>query len=181
MKIQDGAGTGHWAEVNDENELVVRAINEEEIEHVSAHEGDAYTWYSGIRNIDAADTMLFVQNTHETLPLIISKIIFNGSNNICNWEVAIGALTTTPTGTTVTGVNLNEVFSSKVAKAVASYDEGALAQGNIIYAVWTPVTNTIVLETPGLILGTGHYIQVDQVTSSSTGSVGVTGHYGVPS
>jgi len=43
--LEDGKGRGHLAEVNDEQELVVRAINESEIEHASIL-GNAYSWDS---------------------------------------------------------------------------------------------------------------------------------------
>ena len=90
-------------------------------------------------------------------------------------------ITTTPTGTTVIGVNMNARFSSTVPDAVAAFDEEALAQGSVIFDVWTPITDTFVLETDGVILGKNQYIQVDQVTESTTGSITIVGHYATPS
>ena len=176
-QIEDGKGRGFRAEVNDENELVVRAITAKEIEHTSGTLGDAYTWYTGILNLDAGDTFLYLRNDNTSLPLIIDKIIFNGSNVICNWQVAIGAAVTAPAGTTVTGANLNEQLSSRAARATGLSDETAVAQGNIVFDVWTPITNTLIVPTDGLILGTDNYLQIDQVTASTSGSVIVFGYF----
>ncbi len=175
--IEDGKGRGYRAEVNVENELVVRAITSREIEHSSGTTGTAFSWYTGILNLTAADTFLYVRNDNSNFPLIVDKIIFNGSNVICNWQVAIGASITTPTGTVVTAVNLNEEFSSKSAEATAFSNETAVAQGSILFDIWTPITNTVILETDGILLGKNNYIQVDQVTSSTSGSISMFGHF----
>lgn len=171
---------GKVAEVNDEHELVVRAITEAEIEHASGKLGSAYTWDSGELNIDSGDTILFVQNTG-TIPLILDRLIINGSNVICTWNVNIGTATTTATGTTVTGQNLNTGNFSDTADANAFSDETAVADGTTIMRVKTPITNTIVLAMVGIIIEKNHYIQINQETTSTSGSVLLTGHFENPS
>ncbi len=81
MIIEDGKGSGVKAEVNAENELVVRAITEPEIEHASGKLGTAYSWDSTELNLTAGETFLYVQNTgsvplrHRPLIIVVSKPI----------------------------------------------------------------------------------------------------------
>ena len=181
MLIEDGKGRAFKAEVNAEQQLVVRAITEEEIEHASATLGSAYSWDSTELDINTGDTMLFVKNTGD-VPLVLDRALINGSNVICTWTLLIGSATTTPAGGAgVVGVNLNETFSSQLADAVARSDETAVADGSIIARVKTPVTNTIEINLHGIILGKGHYIQFNQITESTSGSVVLFGHFEVPS
>ena len=179
--IEDGKGRGYKAEVNTEQELVVRAVTEEEIEHASGILGSAFSWDSTEKDIDTGDTMLFVKNTGDT-PLILDRATINGSNVICTWTILIGSATTIPAGgTAVTGVNLNQTFSAQGADAVARADETAVADGSIIDRVKTPVTNTLQHNLHGVILGKGHYVQFNQITESTSGSVVLFGHFEVPS
>ena len=180
-QIEDGKGKSFKAEVNAEQQLVVRAIGEEEIEHASAILGSAYSWDSTERDIDTGDTMLFVKNTSD-VPLVLDRATINGSNVICTWTLLLGSATTTPAGgAEVIGVNLNRGFASQLADAVARSDETAVADGDIIDRVKTPVTNTIEINLHGVILGKGHYIQINQITESTSGSVILFGHFEVPS
>ena len=178
--IKDGTGTGHEAEVNAEHQLVVRAITEAELEHASIG-GTAFVWYSGVQDIDITDTMLFLKNTSST-PLILDRLNLTGSNVICTWGIHIGGDVTTPTGgSVVTGVNTNQQFSSAVAEAVARTDEESVADGALLENVVTPVTiiHHHVLE--GIILGQGHYIQINQDTESTSGAAAIFAHYENPS
>lgn len=179
--IEDGKGRGLKAEVNAEQELVVRAITEEEIEHASATLGSAFSWDSTELDIDTGDTMLFVKNTGD-VPLILDRATINGSNVICTWTILIGSATTTPAGgAAVEGVNLNQTFSAQAADATARSDETAVADGSIIDRVKTPVSNTVEVNLHGVILGKGHYVQINQITESTSGSVVLFGHFEVPS
>ncbi len=181
MLIEDGKGRAFKAEVNAEQQLVVRAITEEEIEHASATLGSAFSWDSTELDINTGDTMLFVKNTGD-VPLVLDRALINGSNVICTWTLLIGSATTTPAGgAEVVGVNLNETFSSQLADAVARSDETAVADGSIIARAKTPVTNTIEMNLHGIILGKGHYIQFNQITESTSGSVVLIGHFENPS
>jgi hypothetical protein len=175
-----GGNSGNEADVNDEKELVVRAINETELEHASAKLGSAYSWDSGERDIDAGDTMLFVKNTTDT-PLILDRAIINGSNVVCTWEFYIGADTTTPSGTDAAQTNLNETFTSTSSEAVFLYDETAIADGSIVGRVKTPISGSLPVSLDGIVLGKGHYIQFNQETESTSGSVILIGHFANPS
>lgn len=177
-QIADGKGRGFLAAVNAENELVVRAIVETELEHASIS-GNAYSWDSTELDIVAGETMLFVKNTGAT-PLILDRLIINGSNVICTWDINIGSATTTPAGTVVAGVNQNRGFSSKTADAVAFSDETALADGDTIARVKTAVSGHHIHGLNGVILGKNHYIQVNQETESTSGSCILVAHFENP-
>ena len=178
--IEDGTGSGRKAEVNAENELVVRAITEAEIEHASGKLGSAYVWDSLEKDIDATDTMLFVKNTGD-VPLILDRVAVNGSNVVCTWTYHIGSATTTPTGTSVIGVNMNRKFASDLAEAIAFSDETAVSDGDLVGRVKTAIDETVKLDLTGFILLKGHYVQFTQVTESTRGSVTLTGHFENPS
>lgn len=179
--LDDGKGRGFKAEVNEEQELVVRAITEAEIEHASATLGAAFSWDSTELNIDTGDTMLFVRNDGDT-PLILDRATIVGSNVICTWTILIGSATTTPAGgAVVAGVNLNETFNTKAADATARSDETAVADGSIVDRVKTPVSNILQHDLTGIILGKGHYVQFNQITESTSGSVVLFGHFELPS
>jgi len=178
-KIDDGKGRGFQAEVNDEQELVVRSIVESEIEHASA-EGNAFTWNSNILDIDAGDTMLFVKNEGD-IPLVLDRLIINGTNVICTWDLNIGSLTTPPTGTVVPSVNLNRSFASKVAPATAVSDELDIADGDTFDSVKTLTDVHHIHPLNGVILGRNQYIQINQETEATSGSLVLYGHFEVPS
>ncbi len=171
--------SGNIAEVNNENQLVVRSIVEPEIEHASLS-GKAYAWDSLELNIDATDTMLYLQNTGDT-PLIIDHIAVNGSNVVCIWTIHLGTATTTATGTVVIGRNLHTAFAGKLAEANAFSDETAVADGFIVGRVKTAVDGHHLHPGSGIILAKNHYIQITQVTESTSGSVTIVGHFENPS
>ena len=180
MSVTRDPSTGKGMEVNDEGQAVVRSITEPEIEHASGILGTAFSWDSGERDIDAGDTMLFIKNTSD-IPLILDRMTINGSNVICTWEVYIGATTTTPSGTTVTPTNLNEVFATQAAEADSFYDETAVANGAIVERVKTAISESKQWDMHGIILGKNHYIQINQLTESTSGSILILGHFEAPS
>jgi len=175
FQLQDGGGSGRLAKVNAENELVVRAITENELEAAS-EKGESYSWHAAAADIDTTDTMLFIKNLSDTA-LHLERLILGGSNVICDWTVGIGAASTTPTGTLITPVNLNESFASKVPDAIAYSDETAVATAATLDAYWTPITNTMKFSLSGIILGKNHYVQVTQITAGTGGSASIFGHY----
>lgn len=178
--IKDGKGRGFEAEVNAEQELVVRSIVEPELEHASA-QGNAFIWTSGTQNIDATDTMLFIKNTGD-IPLILDRMLVIGSNVACTWTIHTGAEVTTPAGgSVVTPVNMNRIFASTQADAIARTDETAVADGDIITTFHTAATvQAAPIDLNGLILGKGHYIQINQETTSTSGTVTIIAYFEEP-
>lgn len=171
MTVIRGPDTQQGANVNSEGQLEVHAVVEEEIIDASLV-GRSYAWTSGTQDIDATDTMLFVKNTGDR-KLHLERIEIIGSNVACTWTIHIGSDTTTPAGgTTITPVNLNRIFSATAADAAARTDETAVADGDIITTLHTAATiQAAPYSLTGIILGKGHYIQINQETESTSGTV----------
>ncbi len=176
MTIIRDPSTGKGAEVSPQGHLVTRAVFESELEHESAENGFAYAWDSTELDIAAADSMLYVKNTGD-MPLHLEYVQINGSNTVCTWTIQIGALTTTPSGNTVTGVNLNQIFSGLPAQATSISNETAVAAGAIVGRVKTAIDGHHIHPMAGVILGKDHYVQIVQITESTRGSVTLVGHY----
>ena len=171
MTITRDPNTGQGALVNSQGQLEVHAVVEEEIIDASL-DGNAYVWTSGTQDIDAGDTMLFVKNTGER-SLNLDRMEIIGSNVACTWTIHIGSDTTTPAGgSVITPVNLNRIFSAKDADAVSRTDETAVADGDIISTLHTAATvQAAPFSLNGIILGKGHYVQINQETESTSGTV----------
>ncbi len=168
-------GTLKTVFVTEDGELIVRAITETEIEHASG-EGKAFSWDSKELDIDAGDTILFVQRTGD-VSLVIDRVEISGSNVICTWEINLGRDSTTATGTGVSAVSLNTAFDGSTADARAFSDETAVADGDTVARVKTAVSGHVTVDMVGVILGKNHYIQINQETESTSGSVIVHGHF----
>jgi|TARA_Y100000310_G_scaffold261629_1_gene271056 hypothetical protein len=141
--------------------------------------GKAYSWDSGTRDIDANDTILFVKNLNDD-PLFLDRIIINGSNAICEYDLGVGSTTTTPSGTAAAESNLSPK-NTGAADVTALYDETAVATATISLRFWTVIAGTGALPVDssldGYILEKNTYVQVNQVTESTSGSVIIIGHY----
>jgi hypothetical protein len=180
MLIEDPS-SGYKAKVTSKGELVTQAITVTELSWATEC-GLAYSWWSGERDIAANVAMLLVKNTGDP-DLIIDRAIINGSNVVCQWNINIGNATTTPSGTAVSGVNRNRKYASRIPDVLAYYNETAVAAGDTIAMVRTPVASTatslstVVLDLHGLRLPKNSYIQIIQVTESTSGSASVVGHF----
>ena len=178
MTVTRDPNTGQGALVNSQGQAEVHAVVEEEIIDASVA-GRAYSWTSGTQDIDAGDTMLFVKNTGDR-PLNLDRLEIIGSNVACTWTIHIGSDTTTPAsgGSLVTPVNLNRIFSNKDADAVARTDETAVADGDIITTLHTAATiQADPYNLNGVILGKGHYVQINQETESTSGTVTIFAYF----
>lgn len=177
--IEDGL-SGKTVKVTDENELVTRSIIEAEIEHASSL-GNAWIFASGERDIDATDTMLFVKNTGNT-PMICDRLTVSPSNVACLWTLAIGTATTTPVGSAALTINLNSQFVGAIPEATVLWDETAVTDGTTINTIWTPIetlgTGALVTQIlTGLVISKGGWLQVNQETESTSGSVNLWCHF----
>lgn len=175
--IITGGASGKPVDVNLENELLVRAITESELEHSSAKNGKAFSWVSADTDINVGDTRLFIKNLDD-IPLVLDRLTVVPGNVACDWSIRLGKTTTTPTGTEVVGVNIFQ--SGIVAEAVSYDDETAVSDGSAIDYVHSNTTGTIQHNLDGIILGKGHYIQVNQDTESTSGRVIIIGHFENP-
>jgi hypothetical protein len=168
------SGTETQIKATQDGELEVRAIVETELEHASAN-GRAYAWRSNDGDIDAGDTLLFVKNTSDKF-LIFSYAVFTPANVVCDYDIGIGAATTTPAGNAILATNLNGTVS--VAESYLAYDdETAVADATPILSVTTSTTDTLRVELDGFILGKNQYLQINQETESTSGRVTLFGHF----
>ena len=171
MQLNDPA-SGQGAGVNRKGQLAVESGGI----LAATLRGDAWSWISLIADIDTGDTALFVKNLSE-VPLILTQAFFEGSNVIAQYDIKLGNATTAPAGgSVVAGVNLSPGFLGEPA-VNARTDETAVADGGFVRRVWTPITNQVDVDLSGIVLRVGEYIQFNQFTESSTGSVGLFGYF----
>jgi hypothetical protein len=167
-------GTETQIKATQDGELEVRAISETILEHASS-KGEAYAWRSTNSDINAGDTRLFIKNTSDKF-LVLSYAEFEPANVVCSYDIGIGAETTTPTGTSITGVNLNGTIS--VSESYEAYDDETAVSDTVpIKSVTVSTTESYRTELDGFILGKNQYIQINQETESTSGRVSVFGHF----
>lgn len=177
FQIEDGKGTGNLAEVNVKNLLQTHAVTETELVE-EAENGNAYSWSNVSYDYAAGDTILLVRNESSTEKLHIDRMRIHGSTAT---EIVIHCPTVafTPTGTAVTGVNLNRI-SGKTASATAKANETQNTQGDVIMraAIAGSATNSERFDIgEAVILGNGQSIGVDFVSDGSACRVTILGHF----
>jgi len=176
--LEDGKGSGSKAEINTENQLVVAAVTQSELEHESEENSEAYNWSTDLVDAAAADaTILLLKNTSDT-PLHIESIAIANGALATEYTIHLPtAEVTVAGGTVVTGTNLNTGGVSKVADASAQSNETGNVQGNVIGTVWLAVDRHHQIFTPGLILGKNKSLGVDVVLDAAESAVTFIGHY----
>ena len=175
-QIEDGKGTGNRAEVNKENQLIIKAISESELEYESEVNGLSYTWASDIVDVAAGGgTVLLIKNLSDSPLHILSVIIANGAV-ASEYTIHLPTTEVTPTGVALVGTNMNTA-SSNVADALAKTKETDNTQGNVIGTVWLAVDRNISLSLEGVILGKNKSIAVDVVEDTAESAVTIIGHY----
>jgi len=174
--IRDGQGDGYLAGVDSENRLKAYCTAETEISHESESNKRAYTW-SHSYNSGANDTILWLKNTSTTKNLIIEKIVLS-SDTTTNFIIHFPSTTTSPTGTAVTGTNLNR-SSNNSADSTCYGDETGNSRG-IVMAQGIILNNTTaIMPVDGsIVLGVNDEIAVDFVSATTAlGMVTIRGYY----
>jgi len=177
IQIEDGKGSGSRCRVDSDNRIRAYSVVEPEIAYASEENGEAYAWTSVTYDYGAADTILLVKNTSTSKKLIIDSIVMT-SDTATIAHIHVPACTT-PTGTAVTGVNLN-TSSNNVAEATAKTDETTNAIGvvGIVATVVLEADKTFTHDTRGtIVLGTNKCVAVDYVTDGTAATVTITGYY----
>lgn len=177
IQIEDGKGKGYSWSISSDNRGQVNANIDNRIYYFSRDLGNAYSWSNISYDYDAGDTILLVRNDDTDYGLVITKIYINGSTAT---EVVIHSPTTTftPTGTAVTGINLNRT-SGKLALATAKADETGNTQGYVIWRGYI-TANAQPLELDlydAIILGYANSIGVDFVTDGTAARVTIIGFF----
>ncbi len=177
LQIEDGLGRGFVAQVASEGHLVVDALTTTGMAHISDAHGLSFTWSSGTYDAAAGDTILLVKNTSTTRNLFIIAITLSAD---VETRVVVHLPTTevTPTGTAVTGVNLNST-SSNAALATAIRDETNNSQGGIVWAGEIQATSEpySVPTFGAIIIGQNDSIGVDYVADAAACDVTIYGFF----
>jgi hypothetical protein len=175
MEIKDGTGSGSSAKVSSENKLNVEATTYPKIYHVSEGHGQAFSWTNVDYNYDALDTILLVKNTGSNLLHVHHAIFYSDTTTVVHIHRPTSEVT--PTGTTVTGVNLNGK-SAHVAAASAIGDETNNTQGSIIGSFILPADTPIQIAfEDSILLATNQSIGFDYVTVGTAAIVTMVGFF----
>lgn len=162
--------------VNTDGEGLTRATVKAEIETVSENDGEAYSWSNLTYNYTALDTILLVKNTG-SVRLHLQDIWASGD---VATEVVVHIPTTTvasPTGTAVTGVNLNS-GAGKTAAATAIADETTNVRGDVVFAGLMAANTLLHLSVGGaIILAPNASIAIDFVDVGAKCNVVVSGYF----
>lgn len=132
LQIEDGHGRGFLARVSEDGNFIVDAITAPEIAHISIVHGRSYAWASGTYSASGADTILLVKNIATSYNLFISEISVS-ANVDTRVVIHLPTVEVTPTGTSITGTNLN-TGSNNTADATAIRDETNNTQGTVIWS-----------------------------------------------
>ncbi len=173
--LKDGRGTGESAGINSLGELLTRSTTRSEMETVSQNSGLTFSWSNVTYDYAAADTILLVKNT-SAIDLHVSDVIISGDTAT---EVIVHSpdSVTTPTGTAVTGTNLNRT-SGNVAAATAIATETTNTQANVVARVRIAANDEHVIELGGaLVLGSNDSVAVDFVTDGAACNVTILGYF----
>lgn len=177
MRLQgtDPSGSGiNEQKINDNGEALAAAVVESLFER-SSEDGKSYNWSSGIIDIDTTDTVLLLKNTSD-IPLHVESItIWNGSV-ASEYQIHLPTTEVTPTGTAVSGTNLN-TGKADVADASAKSDETDNSQGIILFTPMLAVDANLTINTVGLILAKNKSVAIDVVAETSESGVTIRAHY----
>ena len=132
--IEDGIGNAYKAEVNRNHELVVKAITEEDIDHVAEKYGETYLIQAIDAGPTAAEYTLYFKNTGEK-DFIIKHIFSYVTDTDVEW------ILTTVTGTAATAsvivpVNSN-LGSGKTADVLCRGGAGGVSGLTPVKTIWT--------------------------------------------
>jgi len=177
IQIEDGRGTGSRCMIDSDNRIRAYSVVEPELAYAADEKGDAYAWTSVTYDYGAGDTILLLKNTSTSKKLIIDSIIMTTDTaTIAHIHMPTCG---TPTGTALTGVNLNS-SSNNVAEATAKADEttNAIGVAGIVatLALEADKTNTFQAKS-SLVLGTNKCVAVDYVTDGTAATVTITGYF----
>lgn len=175
IQIEDGKGSGRKMGVNKENQGEVAAITQSELEHESEENGAGYNWSTNSLDLAVNETLLLVKNTSDT-PLHIECVKISNGASATQFRIHLPTTEVTPTGTAITGTNLNTA-SSNVADASAKSNESDNSLGNTVRTLFLPINGEKSEETPGVILGKNKSIAIDCITEPGTAAATIVGHY----
>ena len=176
IRIEDAKGRGNLAEVTNNKKLRTYTTVESEASFESEANGVCFAWTASY-NYTADDTVLLIKNTNTNLDIIIENIIFQ-SDTSTQVIVHYPATVATPTGTAITGVNMNKT-SGKTARATAIQDETTNARGDVISRIFVKGgEDSLFIPYQGMpIIGLNDSIAIDYVTEGGSCFVTIIGYF----
>lgn len=163
-----------------DGEALTRAIVETEIEHISANDSDAFSWFSSFATGTTDIEVLTIQNDHAIKNLVIEDMWLAAADAAI---LIIGHVTSgTPAGTTVTPVCLNRA-AIKTAQATA-FGNASVTGTVVVASIWeVPLAadaEPYHLETHGaLLLGKDDRVGIS-CSTSTTPRITVFGYFADP-
>jgi len=119
MEIKDGR-TGLSAEVNDQNQLMTRAVVEARPSYISATKGEAWTVVADDPDVAEAEYLIWLKNTGTT-PIVINTIFTSNVDANVVWKLH----TVTGTGGTAAAITPMNLNLSSGNDAIVSCNGGA--------------------------------------------------------
>jgi hypothetical protein len=175
MKIQDGAGGGKLAGVNDDNRLETQTVTVSETHFASLNKGKTFLWTSSY-SAATGNEIIYIKNTSTTSYLIIDKVTVNG---VLTGLFELYQVSGTASGTSITGTNAN-LTSNNVAAATALGNASVtgLTIGNRIDLARISATGRATMELNDvLILGFDDAVAVTYTGSTAIVDATITGYY----
>ena len=163
IRIEDGNGKGYLAGVTSANKIRTYSTVEFEAAYESEENGNCYSW-SASYSYGAGDTVLLLKNDDVSKNLLIDRIVLAGS---ASTQVVIHSPSvTTPTGTAVTGVNVNR-GSGKLSATTAIQDETTNTQANVLMRAFIGASASSLVLTPygSIVVPYNGCIAIDYMTS----------------
>jgi hypothetical protein len=175
MLIEDGVGSGRRAKVNVDNMLHVYSVTNPRFADAASRFSLAFSWSNISYDYDAGDTILLVKNEDPDRLLRIGPLY--ASSDAITEMIVHSPACTTPTGTAVTGTNLDR-RSSNIAKATAIADETTNTQANVVMRCRLFADFTFGFDFAGaLVLGEDQCIAIDFADAGTSASVTIIGYY----
>jgi len=175
IKLQDGAGTGKLAKVNNRNQLEISAAVHSESRLVAAADAQTYLWTSSFSTA-TGNEVIYIKNTSKTKLLIIDKVTVN---SVLTGLFELFVVTGTAAGTAITGANTN-LNSGNVADATALGQASVtgLTIGDRLDMARVPANGRATMELNDvLILGLNSAIAVTYTGSTGITDTIITGYY----
>ena len=175
MTIIKSGDSGDVAKVTSAKRLKTDSVSRSSLEIATKENENAYSWYSTYA-ATANDEIISIKNTSSSLKLIIDEIFISSSAN--SVFTAFKVTTGTPTGTTLTPLNLSfSAGGSAPAESFGNAAVGGTLSGSNVGAIGVAANTSEVLDTQGAVMLSED--DIISITTSATATVYCTviGHF----
>lgn len=181
MLIEDGKGDGNIALVNDDNQLLTKAVSLSEFAY-AARNGDAYAWTAVTSDIGTGDTALAVKNNSRSRKLHITKV-YAWADAPVIFKIHTPIPCTFSGGDEITAVPLNRsIIKAADAQGYDDEEGTTFADANVIAAMHTNENTDdqhgVVWDFEGaIVLGYADIIAVDVIGETTAYNCTIMGYY----